>query len=141
MKEFKIFIDENLPPQLARGLHILQEPQNEKDAIKIEVISIKDFFGQGAKDVDWIPQIGKMRGVVITQDYRIQSTRHERELYKDNHVGVLFFTPPSKTGFGYWEMVRQIVKRWDEIKRIVRKNKPPFAFRCSARTDFENIDN
>lgn len=141
MKEFKIFIDENLPSQIARGLNILQQPQNKKDEINIEVLSIKDFFGEGAKDEDWIPEVGNLQGVVITQDYHIQSLKHQRELYKQNGVGILFFSPPSNTGFAYWEMVKQIINRWDKIKAIIKKNKPPFAFRCSSRSEFENIEN
>jgi hypothetical protein len=109
--------------------------------MKIEVLSIKDYFGEGTEDEVWIPEVGKMKGIVITQDYRIQSLKHQRELYKQYGVGIIFFSPPSKTGFAYWEMVKQIVKRWEDIKTILRKNKPPFAFRCSARADFENIDN
>jgi hypothetical protein len=140
MKEFKIFIDENLPPQIARGLNILQQPQNKKDEMNVEVLSIKDFFGEGAKDEDWIPKVGNLRGVVITQDYRIQSLKHQRELYKQHGVGILFFSPPSNSGFAYWEMVKQIINRWEKIKIIVKKNKPPFAFRCSSRSEFENID-
>ncbi len=140
MRGYKIFIDENLPSQLARGLHILQLPQNAKDGMNIEVLSIKDHFGEGSRDEEWIPQVGKMNGVVITQDYRIQTLKHQRELYKQHGVGILFFSPPSKGGFAYWEMVKQVVKRWEEIKTIVRKHKTPFAYRCSARAEFENID-
>ncbi len=141
MREYKIFIDENMPPQLARGLNILQLPQNLKDGIKIEVLSIKDHYGEGAKDEIWIPEVGKVGGIVLTQDYRIQTLRHQRELYKQYGVGILFFSPPSKAGFAYWEMVKQVIKRWEEIKGIIRKNKPPFAYRCSARAEFENIEN
>lgn len=140
MRQYKIFIDENLPPQIARGLNILQQPQNAKDGISLEVLSIKDHFGEGAKDEEWIPMVGKMNAIVITQDYRIQSIKHQRELYKQHGVGILFFSPPSKTGFAYWEMVKQVINRWEKIKAIIKKEKPPFAFRCSARTEFENID-
>jgi len=140
VKEFKIFIDENMPPQIARGLNILQQPQNAKEQLKIEVLSIKDHFGEGAKDEEWLPKVGKMAGIVITQDYRIQTFKHQRELYKNNGVGILFFKPPSNKGFSYWEMVKQIIDRWEEIKTIVRKHKAPFAFRCSARSKFENVD-
>lgn len=141
MRECKVFIDENLPPQIARGLNKLQQPQNARDGMSIEVYSIKDFFGEGAKDEDWIPLVGKANGVVITQDYRIQGLKHQRELYKEHGVGIFFFSPPSNAGFPYWEMVKQTINRWERIKSIIRKNKPPFAFRCSARKDFENIDN
>jgi hypothetical protein len=140
MRQYKVFIDENLPPQIARGLHILQVPQNAKDQMQIEVFSIKDYFGEGALDEDWIPKVGKVNGIVLTQDYQIQKLKHQRELYEANGVGILFFSPPSNKGFGYWEMVKQIINRWDKIKSIIRKNKTPFAFRCSSRSDFENID-
>jgi len=140
MREFKIFIDENLPAQIARGLHIIQQPQNAKDGIKFDVISIKDHFGEGTADEEWIPEVGKLKGIVITQDYRIQSLKHQRELYKQNGVGILFFSPPSSKGFAYWEMVKQIMNRWEDIKSIVKKHKTPFAFRCSSRTKFENIN-
>jgi hypothetical protein len=139
MKEFHVYIDENLPPQIARGLHILQEPLNEKEKMTVHVHSIKESFGQGAADETWIPQIGKVNGIVITQDYRIQTIRHQRELYKQHGVGVFFFSPPSKHGFLYWEMVKQIIERWENMKTIFRKHKTPFAYRCSARTPFEKI--
>ena len=84
MKAYKIFIDENLPPQIARGLHILQQPQSIREGLQVEVISIKDYFGEGAKDEEWIPEVGKLKGIVITQDYRIQSLKHQRELYKEH---------------------------------------------------------
>lgn len=143
MREYKIFIDENFPPQLARGLHILQEPQNAKEGVKIDVFSIKDYFGEGVKDEEWIPKVGEMKGVVITQDVQIRHVKHQRQLFIENGVGILFFTPPSKTGFLYWEIVKQLIKRWDKIKDIARKKKPPFAYRCSANSEFQeiNIDN
>jgi hypothetical protein len=140
MKEYRVYIDENLPAQIARGLNKLQQPQNARDGMHIEILSIKDVFGEGAKDEDWIPKVGKMNGIVITKDYRIQSIKHQRELYKEHGLGIFFFSPPSKSGFAYWEMVKQIVNRWEKIKSLIRKNTPPFAFRCSAKKDFENID-
>ena len=140
MRKYKIFIDENMPPQLAKGLHELQQPQNKRDALEIQVLSIKIEFGEGEKDENWIPKVGKEKGIVITQDFRIQTQRHQKELYLENGIGILFFNPPSKSGFAYWELVKQLVTRWDEIKQIIQKNEPPFAYRCSARTKFERME-
>lgn len=136
MRSFRIYIDENLPVQLAKGLNILQEPQNKKDNCNIEVISITEKFGRGAKDEDWIPEVGKEGGIVITQDYRIQTQKHQRELYRQHGVGILFINPPSKSGFSYWEMVKKVVNEWEDVKVILRKEKSPFAFRCTAKTKF-----
>jgi len=140
MNSYKIYIDENFPRQLAKGLHELQQPQNVRDKVNIQVLSIIDVYGQGEQDEDWIPKVGKENGLVITQDFRIQTQRHQKELYKKHGIGIFFINPPSKSGFSYWEMVKQLVVRWDDIKKIIKKNKTPFAFRCTVRTKFEKID-
>lgn len=140
MRSYKIYIDENLPKQLAIGLNELQQPMNSKDGISVEVLSISEVYGKGAKDEDWIPEVGKENGIVITQDYRIQTQRHQKELYINSGIGILFLNPPSKGGFSYWEMVKQLVSRWDDIKTIVKRNSTPFAFRCTSKSKFEKMD-
>ena len=140
VKKYKIYIDENLPSQLAKGLNELQHPQNKKDGIDIEILSIKEIFGSGEQDEDWIPKVGAQKGIVITQDFRIQSQRHQRELYINNGVGILFLNPPSNSGFAYWDMVKKLISEWEDIKKIIRKNKISFAYRASARTKFEKME-
>lgn len=78
-----IYVDENMSPYLAKGLDLLQQPLNVKLREAIEVKSIRATFGQGAKDEDWIPIAGKEGACVITQDYNIRRTRHQRELCED----------------------------------------------------------
>ncbi len=109
----------------------------EKEAI--EVKSIKDEFGQGTQDEDWIPKAGKQNAIIITQDYRIQTDKNQFALYQEHGLGIFFFKPPSKNGVTYWEMVDQVVKRWEVVKKLASKEKRPFAYRCSSRTDFERI--
>ncbi len=135
-----VYIDENLPPHLAKGLNILQAPLNLKEPISFEIKSIGDAFGIGAKDEEWIPKAGKSPSIIITQDLRIQSSRHQRDLYQKHGLGIFFFKPPSKNGFSYWEMVQQVISRWARIKQLTRKNEFPFAFRCTSKKDFEPLD-
>lgn len=118
----KFFIDENLPPNLAEGLHLLEKPNGDG----IEIISIQKEFGRGAKDEDWLPMVGKQGGIVLTQDLRIHSLRSQKEIYRAAGVGIFFFHPPSNSGWRYWEMVLQIINRWAEIKKIEPKNQHPF---------------
>ena len=131
----KIYIDENLSPHIAKGLDILEKPLGEG----FEVLSIGEIFGRGAKDEDWLPQIGQENGVVITQDLNIQRSRQQRELYKKHNIGVFFLSAPSRNGFSYWEMVAHIVNRWQDIKKKSRKSLRPFAYRCTTKKDFEEI--
>jgi hypothetical protein len=125
-----IYIDENFSHHLANGLDTFQQHLNSKEKLQIQVLSIKEKFGKGAKDEDWIPIVGKEKGIVITQDLKIQTTRHQNELYKRHGLGVFFFKPPS-TGFSFWEMVEQLIKRWPEIKKKASDERP-FAFRINS---------
>lgn len=134
-----IYIDENMPPTLAEGLNILQGPENNRSGIDIEVKSIKITFGKGIKDEDWIPLAGKEEACIITQDYNIQRTRHQKALCEENKLGLFFFRPPSKTGFTYWQMVELCIEKWPQILKIASKEEKPFAYRCSARKPLEKI--
>ena len=85
----------------------------------------------GVPDEEWIPKVGKNKGVVITQDKRIQTTRHQKELYMKYGVGIFFFSTPKK-GLPYWESVKRIINKWEEIKSLSAKTEKPFAFRTTA---------
>lgn len=136
-RKYIIYIDENIPSQVAKALNELQQPQNKRDKSDFEIRSIKETFGGGCKDEDWIPEVGKENAIVITQDCRIQTLRHQNELYKENGVGILFIHAPA---YGYWDLVKKLINSWDEIKGIIEKNAPPFAFRCTARGKFEKLN-
>ena len=133
----KIYIDENFAQQLADGSDVFQQHLNQKERFKVQVLSIKKEFGQGALDEEWIPIAGKEKAVVITQDLRIQTTRHQNELYKKHGLGVFFFKPPSN-GYSFWEMVEQVIKRWPEIKKKTKNNRP-FAFRYKSKGKLEKL--
>jgi len=133
----KIYIDENFAPQLAEGLNVFQQHLNLKEKYKIEVLSIKEEFGKGALDEYWIPIAGRQKAIVITQDLRIQTTRHQNELYKKYGLGVISFKPPS-SGYSFWEMVEQLIKKWPEIKKTAKLNRP-FAYRCMSRGKLEKL--
>jgi hypothetical protein len=125
----KIFIDENMPPQLADGLSILEKPNNEG----VEVYSIQKEYGRGILDEAWIPQVGQVNGLVITQDYKMQRIKSQFRLLKEYKLGIFYLIPPGKKGYTYWEMVEKIILNWQEIKQIAKRNKPPFAFKITAR--------
>lgn len=45
-----IYCDENVSPTLVKGLSILQDRLEEVDGLKLEVKSLVDIYGRGAKD-------------------------------------------------------------------------------------------
>lgn len=75
----KLYIDENLSPFLASGLHYLEQGNGKE----IEVLSIREVFGRGTEDEVWIPQVGKEGGIVLTQDFNIFRKRPQWLLFEE----------------------------------------------------------
>ena len=134
-----IYIDENMSPYLARGFNILQTPENVKLGTEIEVKSIKDAFGQGTKDEDWIPIAGESNSCIITQDYSIKRIKHQQKLCEQYNLGMFYFRPPSKSGFTYWEMLRLMVKHWPSISKISIDKDRPFTYKVTSRGNLEQM--
>lgn len=132
----KIYIDENLPPQLADALDKIQQVQNKKNNTSIEVFSIKREFGQGAKDEEWLPKISGC--VLITQDERIHHKQHQRELYTSHKVGIIFYHAPSKSGWSFMEMTKRLVNDWEQIGKLALKKKP-FAYKGTAKSKLSEL--
>ena len=133
-----IYIDENLPPQLAEGLNKLQEPLNRRNKTAFEVKSIKTVFGEGTKDEDWIPVAGEEKTITITQDFKIQTTRHQKELCENYGLGIFFFSSKNLT---YWQIVKTIIEKWEEILKTIECSKAPYAYRFTVRSSkMEKLD-
>lgn len=132
----KTYIDENLAPVLAKGFNILQASEGIKAGFKnpIEVLSIKNEFGAGTLDEDWIPKINSNLDCVITQDYNINRIKHQKALCEKHGLGMIYLRPPSKKGFLYWDMVTMLVKHWPEILKKAKKEKRPFSFKATAKS-------
>lgn len=79
-----IYIDENFSHHLAEGLNVFQKHLNTNEKLQIQVLSIKEIFGKGVKDEVWIPLVGDEKGIVITQDLKIQTTRDTKMNYIKN---------------------------------------------------------
>ncbi len=90
-----VFVDENIPEHVAEGFNILQIPEGLKSGYPIVVKCIPTVFGRGAKDVEWIPTLGK-EACVITQDVSIGRRKHEQELYRKHGIGMFYLRGSSR---------------------------------------------
>lgn len=126
----KFYVDENITPNIAKALAILQNPRVDE---QIKVFTIRDEFGKGTPDEKWIPEVAAEDGIVITQDLNIHRVHQQRELYKQHGLGVVFFKPPKK-GYQYWDLVEFYIKRWKAVKDEVKKLKKPFALIVTPRS-------
>lgn len=133
-------MDENMPPHVAEGFQILQEPEGLRTGFPLEVRYIPKVFGRGVKDVDWIPQLGEEKACIITQDINISRRKHELALYQKFKIGAFFLRGPSKKqGLSVWEMVQALSRHWAEISRIVHEEERPFGYEFSLRPKMKKV--
>ena len=82
----KFFLDNCLAIRHARALHEMVKPNHE-------FVHLQDKFPAETKDADWISQLGKEGDwVVISGDYRIGKSAHEREAWHQSGLTVFFLS-------------------------------------------------
>jgi hypothetical protein len=126
----KIYFDENFSPRLVEGLRAFQSGAPNEG---IEVLSIKETFGPGTPDEEWIPKVAQQHGIAVTQDQNIHRRRHQWALCQQYKIGIVFVQPPKK-GWGYWFIIQLVVKRWKEITEHGMRARRPFGAEIKATT-------
>jgi len=129
-----VYLDENLSEHVASALNFLCKG----DFADIQVHSTKSVFGKGEKDEVIIPEIGKRNGILITRDFNINKTRLQYELCKKYNLGVFFITLPKGQN-KHWEIVKVLIRNWEEVVDKIRKEKRPFAYRISVKGRMERL--
>src|SRR5690606_11866108 len=100
-----VYLDENMPRHLAEGFNIIQNPENLKHGRQPIIVKyLSDVYGRGTDDIDWIPQVGKEKAFVITQDIHITKRKDEMEAYQNHGVGLFLLRgTSSKNTLSVWE--------------------------------------
>lgn len=114
----KLFVDENLPPQLARGLSALFAGDHE-------ITCHRDKFGTRCRlDEEWIPELGSEGDwVVLSGDLNIARKRPQRELFfRSKLVG--FFPRAAVMELPLPKKAARILTVWDQMMSIARDVRP-----------------
>lgn len=110
----RFLLDENLSPHLARALRDLGEP----------VDHLRDVFGAGTPDREWIVRAAEAGYTVLSGDLRIRRTAAERDALRRASLGIFFVAP---TIASHCAITQCLVKHWPTIKRLARTGRPqPF---------------
>jgi len=65
----RFFFDNNLPPKLAKSLHVLVEPNHQ-------VVHLKDRFAAKTTDETWMAALSKEQDwIIVSGDVQIRKTR------------------------------------------------------------------
>ncbi len=113
----KVMVDNDLPPRLARALHLIFEADND------EVVALRDKFGRAdVKDAEWIEQLGREgRWAVVSADRRIAKQRPSRQLFIAAGLVGLFF-PPSLQKQPLYRQAARLIGLCPDLRDQVRLN-------------------
>ena len=105
----KFFLDNNLPPAIARAL-------NELVGDEHEVVHLRAKFSADTTDVEWIQSLGNEGDwIMITRDDAIIRKPQEREALKQSGI-TAFFLAQGWKHLTRWELAWKIVRWWPNIQ-------------------------
>jgi hypothetical protein len=110
-------VDNDLPPNLARALHLIFELDGD------EVVALRDKFGrQNLTDSEWITALGREGDwAVLSADMRIAKHRPSRDAFVAAGLVGLFF-PPSLQKATLAKQTARLLTLWPDIREQVRLN-------------------
>lgn len=113
----KVMVDNDLPPRLARALHLIFEEDGD------EIVALRDKFGRSdLTDEEWIRALGSEGGwAVLSADRRIAKRRPSRDLFISSGL-VGFFFPPSLQKEALSKQAAAILRLWPDLRDQVRLN-------------------
>ncbi len=103
-----VLVDEHLPPALARAL-------NELFAGEHNIIHLRDRFGPGVTDLQWIDALNREgRWVVISADRRITKNRAEYQAFRNSKL-IGFFMSRAVYKAKITKQAERVLALWEAI--------------------------
>jgi len=88
-----------------------------------------DHWAKGAPDTQWIPAASRAEWCIVTSD--CLKRPHERAALREERGRVIVLATQN---LSFWDQVKLVIKRWEDIEKVVRKKKPPYILRFTARS-------
>jgi len=126
----RFFFDNNLPPKLAKSLHVLVEPHHR-------VVHLKAKFAANATDEAWMLDLAKEQDwVIVSGDLRIRKNPHEIAAWRSaGHT--IFFLKPGWINLPFWTQMWKFVKCFPEVLRTAERAKKGSSFYVSVTGKIE----
>ena len=130
----KFFLDNNLPPALARSLHALSERSGH------QVVHLSEKFNRDIADADWIRALAEEGDwIIVSGDIRIPKNPAERQAWLESGL-TSFFLGRGWTGLSFWDQAWKLVQWWPRIIDQAAKVEPPAAFLVPVKgSKFEQL--
>jgi hypothetical protein len=128
----KILIDEHLPPRLARAL-------NELFSGEHQVVSLRERFGPGVKDVEWIEALSREgRWIVISADRRITRNRSEYQAFRNSRL-IGFFMARGLYKASFIRQAERILGLWEDMIALAERVEGGAMFELPVRARIKQL--
>lgn len=126
----RFFFDNNLPPKLAKSLHVLVEPDHQ-------VVHLKDRFAANTTDETWMAALAKEQDwIIISGDLQIKKNPHEVQAWRAaGHT--IFFLKAGWINLPFWMQAWKFVKCFPEIVLAADRAKKGLFFSVSTQGKIE----
>lgn len=129
----KFFFDNNLSPDLARGLALLRRPFDE------EIVHLRDRYDDGGTpDTTWLSDLTEEGDWVVISADRFKKNSAERQAILNPGITVFMFTS-SFAKKPRWKKTLIIVNRWAEIVEASKGRGRGRCFRVRLQGKIERI--
>lgn len=124
----KVFLDNNLPPRLAKALAALF------DGIHV-VVALREKFPQNVSDIDWISELSKEGGwTVLSSDRRILKNPSEKAALRASNLTAFFLTRSLAGKIGIEKQMIRILQLWNVMETTVRTVQGGAAYELPERS-------
>lgn len=132
----KFIFDNNLPPNLARGVAEL----SKYDEMVQRVVHLREMFPPNTPDVVWLSTLLAEGGWIVISIDRFKKSSAEREMLRRQGLTVFVLDPQwSKS---YWIQSAQLVQWWPKIldvAKLTSKSAMRVPWRYTNKSTFEQI--
>jgi PIN like domain len=128
----KFILDEHLPPVLARSLDTLFKGEHE-------VVALRDKFGQGVTDVEWITSLShEGRWIIISGDRRITRNKAEYNAFRASRL-IGFFLSASVYKSPVNKQAARLLILWDDICEVANRVQGGAMFEIPAKAKVRQL--
>ncbi|HEY8900756.1 MAG TPA: hypothetical protein VIM61_10125 [Chthoniobacterales bacterium] len=117
----RFFLDNNLPPRVARALHCLLQPKDS-------ATHLKDRFAPDVTDVEWLTALAEEEDwIILSADTAITRNPHEIAAWKKGGHPT-FFLKANWVHQPLWEQASRLFHLFPEILKLAAKARRGDAF-------------
>ena len=123
--------DENVPYKFVKGLSLIEEA-NHKSKITASIVHPRDILNKGASDEEQFKYAGKNEGIIVSFDKDFKHMKSYYPQYREFNVGTVVLNLTKKE-FNYWGIVKAIISRWEDLKKILETAERPFIYEITIK--------